>query len=75
MLYMPATRTQIYLTAEQRQRLDERGVQAGLGLAEMIRQAVDVYLGGKTDARAAFEDTFGAMPELTVPVRDEWNRG
>ncbi len=75
LLYMAATRTQIYLTAEQRQRLDERGSQNGLGLAEMIRQAVDGYLGSESDVRAAFEGTFGSLPELTVPGRDEWNRG
>jgi hypothetical protein len=72
---MAATRTQIYLTAEQRNRLDERGALTGLGLAEMIRQAVNGYLGAEGDIRAAFEETFGTLPELSVPGRDEWNRG
>ena len=54
-LYMAATRTQIYLTTEQRRRLDDRGRQTGLGLAEMIREAVDAYLGQETDLRPALD--------------------
>ena len=75
MLYMAATRTQIYLTAEQRDRLDEHGAQTGLGLAEMIRRAVDEYLGTQGNVHATLEDTFGSLPDLRVPGRDEWNRG
>ena len=69
MLYMPATRTQIYLTNEQRHRLDERGAVTGLGLAEMIRQAVDNYLGEQRDIRAALDEAYGVLPELEVPPR------
>lgn len=69
MLYMPATRTQIYLTADQRNRLDERGAQTGLGLAEMIRRAVDEYLGEERDIQAALDETFGSLPDLDVPPR------
>lgn len=69
MLYMPATRTQIYLTAEQRERLDERGNKTGLGLAEMIRQAVDAYLGGEADVQAALDQTYGSLPDLQVQPR------
>jgi ribbon-helix-helix CopG family protein len=69
MLYMPATRTQIYLTADQRDRLDERGAQTGLGLAEMIRRAVDEYLGEPGDIAAALDETFGALTELELPSR------
>jgi hypothetical protein len=69
MLYMAATRTQIYLTAEQRDRLDERGAQTGLGLAEMIRQAVDAYLGAAGDIHAALDDTYGSLPNLDVQQR------
>ena len=74
-LYMAATRTQIYLTAEQRRRLDERGRSNGLGLAEMIRDAVDAYLGDEADLMPALDETFGALPALAVPGRDWWGRG
>ena len=74
-LYMAATRTQIYLTAEQRRRLDDRGRQSGLGLAEMIRAAVDAYLGQETDLKPALDSTFGALPDLNVSGRDGWGRG
>ena len=69
MLYMPATRTQIYLTAEQRTRLDELGQQTGLGLAEMIRRAVDEYLCEQGDTRTALDEAYGALPNLEVPQR------
>ena len=72
---MAATRTQIYLTTEQRNRLDERGVHTGLGLAEMIRQAVDFYLGTEGDIQSALEETFGSLPDLKAPGRDELDRG
>jgi len=72
---MAATRTQIYLTTEQRNRLDERGVHTGLGLAEMIRQAVDFYLGTEGDIQSTLEETFGSLPDLKAPGRDEWDRG
>src|SRR3546814_7205386 len=36
--------TQIYLTDEQRRRLDARGRRMGAPLARMIREAVDSYL-------------------------------
>ena len=71
MLYMAATRTQIYLTAEQRERLDERGNQTGLGLAEMIRRAVDDYLGEDAGLGPALDETFAALPELSLPGREE----
>ena len=70
-----ATRTQIYLTERQRARLDEVGRQEGKSLAELIREAIDVFLGGaKPDPRAALKTTFGAAPRLSVPSRDEWDR-
>jgi predicted DNA-binding protein len=69
MLYMSSTRTQIYLTKEQRDRLDERGAQTGLGLAEMIRRAVDDYLGDQGDMKAALDETFGVLTDLELPAR------
>ncbi len=74
-LYMAATRTQIYLTEEQRARLDALGRRDGKPLAALVRDAVDEYLDHSApDADAALEATFGALPDLVVPSRDEWDR-
>lgn len=74
-LYMAATRTQIYLTAEQRERLDALGHREGKALAELVREAVDEYLGHTLpDPGGALDATFGALPRLDVPSRDEWDR-
>ncbi|CAN5127427.1 hypothetical protein BH18CHL2_BH18CHL2_03900 [soil metagenome] len=73
-LYMVATRTQIYLTTEQRRRLDARGKREGQTLAALIRAAVDAYL---NDDSAAAEDaikrTFGSMHDLEPPARSDWD--
>jgi hypothetical protein len=75
-LYMPSTRTQIYLTDEQRRRLDVRGRKAGAPMAKLIREAVEAYLvDDKIDLEAALDETFGTLPELELPSRDEWDRG
>jgi hypothetical protein len=73
---MPSTRTQIYLTDDQRRRLDVRGRRTGAPLARMIREAVDAYLAGEgPDAQAdALDETFGTLPDLVLPSRDEWDR-
>jgi predicted DNA-binding protein len=74
-LYMSATRTQIYLTSAQRARLDALGHREGKALAELVREAVDEYLEHTLpDPRGALEATFGALPDLEVPSRDEWDR-
>lgn len=74
-LYMASTRTQIYLTDEQRRRLDAQGARTGAPLAKMIREAVDQYLADdRSDLVAALDETFGILPELELPDRDEWNR-
>jgi predicted DNA-binding protein len=73
---MPATRTQIYLTDEQSQRLGTRGRSDGTSMAHVIREAVDAYLAdSEPDARAALDETFGTLPDLELPSRDEWDRG
>ena len=72
-LYM-STRTQIYLTDRQRRELDERARRERKSLAQIIRDAVDAYLGESPDVDAALSETFGAMPEFSVPSRDEWQR-
>ncbi|MFL5909809.1 MAG: CopG family transcriptional regulator [Gaiellaceae bacterium] len=73
---MAATRTQVYLTAEQRDRLDELAKRDGRSLASHIREALDQYLGDDAaDPQAALDATFGAIKDLEVPSRDEWQRG
>jgi len=74
-LYMAARRTQIYLTADQRKRLDERRRRERRTLAELVREAVDAYLADRSvDPARALDSTFGALPRLEVPSRNEWER-
>ena len=73
---MAATRTQIYLTKRQRQRLDEIRRRDGRTLAEVIREAVDQYIENSGESiEEALEATAGMLPDLEVPSRDEWDRG
>ena len=77
LLYMKgATRTQIYLTAEQRRRIDERVTRERTTMAEIVRDALDAYLGkpSRAEVQAIIDSTFGALPHLKVPSRDEWDR-
>lgn len=46
----------------------------GKSLAEVVREAVDAYLVDEVDEAAALEATFGSIPDLEVPPRDEWDR-
>jgi predicted DNA-binding protein len=72
---MSATRTQIYLTEEQRQRINVLTESEGVSLAEVVRRALDAYLdAAQPDPAAALAATFGALSELAVPSRDEWDR-
>ena len=71
---MSATRTQIYLTDAQRQRIDEIARAEGLTMAEVIRRALDAYLGREIDVAAALSGTFGADPGAQAPDRGEWER-
>jgi len=73
---MSATRTQIYLTTQQRRRIDVIAVRDGVSMADVIRSAVDQYLeGSASDPTAALRATFGADRDVAVPPRDEWDRG
>ena len=73
---MSATRTQVYLTEEQRQRIDVLAGAEGVTMAEIIRRALDSYLDDETpDPESALAATFGASPDANVPSRDEWDRG
>jgi hypothetical protein len=77
-LYMAAAlRTQIYLTPEQRERIEAIRKRDGRSLAEVVRAALDRYLAHEQqpDLLAALDATFGAIPDLAVPSRDEWDRG
>jgi hypothetical protein len=70
---MPSIRTQIYLTEDQRRRLDARGRRTGAAMAHLIREAVDAYLADdRPDADAALDESFGELPDISVPSRDEW---
>jgi hypothetical protein len=69
------TRTQVYLTAEQRRRIDELAESEGVTMAEIIRRALDGYLAGQKDPSQALEATFGTVPDFSAPSRGEWDRG
>lgn len=72
---MSATRTQVYLTADQRKRIDEIRRADGLTLAEVVRRALDAYLYTERDSSTALAETFGADSTAHAPSRDEWERG
>lgn len=72
---MAATRTQVYLTADQRRMIDEVAAAEGVTLAEVVRRALDAYLHLERDASTALATTFGADPEAAMPSRDKWDRG
>jgi Arc/MetJ-type ribon-helix-helix transcriptional regulator len=83
-LYMAATRTQVYLTAEQRRRIEELRARDGRTLAEVIRSALDEYLDthGREAAereleekRRSLAETFGIAPDFPYPERADWDRG
>jgi len=74
-LYMASTRTQIYLTKEQRAKLDALSRREEKSLAELIREAVDRYLEEEpSDRDEILKKTFGISPDFEVPPRSEWNR-
>ena len=70
-----STRTQVYLTDEQRRRIDELADAEGVTMAEIIRRALDGYLDDQANPAPALAATFGAAPDISVPTRDEWDRG
>lgn len=72
---MPSTRTQIYLTEAQRSRIDRAAAADGVTMAEIVRRAVDEYLGHEADPATALTATFGADGGAQVPSRDDWRRG
>ncbi len=72
---MSSTRTQVYLTDEQRERIDRVATAEGVSMAQVIRHAVDEYLDDRPDPEAALAATFGAIPDAVAPSRDAWPRG
>lgn len=73
---MSSIRTQVYLTDEQRQRIETLRRAEGITLAEVVRRALDDYFKRQaSDVEAALTATFGAVPGALVPSRDEWDRG
>ncbi len=71
---MSATRTQVYLTEDQRRRVDEIARAEGVTPAEVVRRALDAYSSAERDATADLAATFGADPGARAPSRDEWHR-
>jgi hypothetical protein len=70
-LYMPSIRTHINLPADLRLRAGERAHREGKSLSQIIREALDAYVADQApDAALALDRTFGAAPDLKVPVRD-----
>ena len=73
---MSSTRTQVYLTEEQRRRIDTLRRAEGVTLAEVVRRALDDYFKRQTsDVETALSATFGAAPDAAAPDRNEWDRG
>lgn len=72
---MSATRTQVYLSEDQRRRIDAVVEAEGVTLAEVVRRALDLYLAEvHPDAGPALAATFGADPDAEYPDRDQWDR-
>jgi hypothetical protein len=73
---MSATRTQVYFTAQQRHALDQLAAREHKTLAALVREAVVAYLAQPpADPETVLAQTFGALPELELPPRSEWDRG
>jgi predicted DNA-binding protein len=72
---MSSTRTQIYLTDEQRRRIDRVAAARGVTMAELVRRAVDEYLDHEPDPEQVLAATFGASANADIPGRDTWERG
>jgi predicted DNA-binding protein len=72
---MSTTRTQVYLSTEQRRRVDALADAEGVTMAEVIRRALDAYLPDEVDPVGALVATFGALPDVAAPSRGEWDRG
>ncbi len=77
MIYI-VKRTQIYLDEDQDAKLGRRAAAAGVTKSALIRMAIDRLLSrdpSPTDLAAILDETYGALPGITAPDRDEWDRG
>jgi hypothetical protein len=43
-------------------------------MAEVIRRALEEYLGEHQDSVAVLGATFGSVPDFALPSRHEWRR-
>ncbi len=71
-------RTQIYLDEKQDERVERRARASGKTKSRVIRDALDAYLGTprpQDEFERALEETSGALPDIDVPSREEWDRG
>lgn len=75
---MAATRTQVYLTEEQRRQIEELRARDGRTLAEVIRAALDEYLSThgrqaadreRAERQRVLDETFGSIPDFPYPDR------
>ncbi len=77
MIYI-VKRTQIYLDEEQDRKLERRARAAAVTKSALIREAIDRFLRREptpSDIESALAETDGAIPDIEVPSRDEWDRG
>jgi hypothetical protein len=65
---------QIYLTELQRRRIDQVAKARGVTTAEIVRRALDAYLAADLDLPDVLAATFAAVPDASLPSRDEWDR-
>jgi Ribbon-helix-helix protein, copG family len=81
---MAATRTQVYLTADQRREIDQLRARDGRTLAEVVRAALDEYLAThgpatmereRAETQRVLDETFGIAPDFPYPDRTDWDRG
>ena len=54
--------------------MDERAHAEGKTMAEVVRDAIEQYV-ERLDPADALDSTFGSVPRVVVPSRDEWDRG
>lgn len=79
-----ATRTQVYLTDDQRRQIEELRAHDGRTLAEVVRAALDEYLAThgaaaaereRAETQRVLDETFGIDPDFPYPDRSDWDRG
>ncbi len=77
MIYI-VKRTQIYLDEDQDAKLERRAAAVGVTKSALIRAAIDKFLSRERsplELEGALDETYGALPDIMAPDRDEWDRG